>query len=388
MNFPSSVPLSAPSKRSSYHARLVASVPVLSTLPEAMDTRDIENSKSSFRRSQVRISSPLRQQVDEEGPMQKGDKKSNWVLGMGGLLSPPASPQDSLGGRSIMDRERPTTRRSATESGMWSSAPRRDFQPPGPRTSLKASGSAALKPIAPNSMWTNTVPAPSPPASDSIEPDLASNAPKFSRSKMKKSGVVMPAAAPRSNSSSSLRSRLSRNTSSASISSLASSSSSHSTLRHPGLAARSSQDRLSSLAESSRQQMQIDDGPFSLGQLTPPRPAFMRRNPSSSSVSSDASENSMTSMASMSSLTSASSGAVTSSLESCSPIQEEHQDSVHIRIAHDLHPSCTKSDGDAISQIGRDVKPRKGGLFKRLSRALRMEKRVIASDDSARRGSL
>lgn len=392
MNFPSSVPLSAPSKRSSYHSRLVASAPVLSVLPERTDLSSPEL-KASFRRSQVRISSPLRQQVDEEGPMQKEEKKSNWVLGMGGLLSPPASPQDALGGRSIMDRERPMTRRAASESGTWSSTQRRDFSSlPGPKLSSASKvPPSGPKPIAPSGLWVNAVESLPAPSTGPIEPDLASSAPKFSRSKMKQAGVVMPTAAPRSNSSSSLRSRLSRNTSSTSISSLASSSSSHSaqTLRRPVITPKSSQDRLSTLAETSRRDMKLEDGLFSVGQLEPPRPAFMRRSPSSSSVSSDTSDHSINSMGSMSSLTSASSScAISSSLDSCFPIEEEAADNVIIRLPDDVNPSCTKSDGDALSQSDRVTKPKKGGLFKRLSRALKMEKNPTSSDDNTRRGSM
>lgn len=324
--------------------------------------------------------------------MQKQEKKSNWVVGMGGLLSPPASPQDALGARSVMDRERPTARRGASESGTWASAPRRDFSSlPGPKlSSTSVMAPSGPKAITPSGLWADAVAPPVPASTGPVEPDLASSAPKFSRSKMKQAGVVMPTAAPRSTSSSSLRSRLSRNSSSASISSLASSSSSHSTqtLRRPVLTPKSSQDRLYSLAETSRQEMQLEDGILSLGQLAPPRPAFMRRSPSSSSVSSDASDHSMTSMGSMTSLTSASSCAISSSLESCSPIEEESGDDVIIRLPDDAHPSCTKSDGDALSQSGRVDRPKKGGLFKRLSRALRMEKSSGSSEDGSRRGSM
>lgn len=389
MNFPSSVPLSASSKRSSYHARLVASAPSLSALPETAEISTFDNTKQSFRRSQVRISSPLRQQVDESGPVAKTQKKGGWVMGAGGLLSPPPSPQDAIVTRSIIDRDRPTTRKSITEAGLWSSAPRRDFQPPGSRPS-SSGPSAATPPIATvrlSGLWADTVPAPSPPSTESSEPDLASNAPKFSRSAMKRSGIVMPAAAPRSNSSYSLRSRLSRNSSSASISSLASDSSTQSshTLRRPVLTPKNSQDRLSTLAETSRQELQVDNGLLSAGLLAPPRPAFMRRSPSSSSVSSNGSDQSFSSMTS---LTSASS-AITSSLESCSPIQEEANDHVQVE-SHDtiLTPSCTKSDGDALSQLDGRPKVKKGGLFKRFSRVLKMEKKVTPGDDSSRRGSM
>lgn len=53
-------------------------------------------------------------------------------------------------------------------------------------------------------------------------------------------------------------------------------------------------------------------------------------------------------------------------------------------------PICTKSDADASSQnsSSADKKPKKGGLFKRLSRALKMEKKVTLGDEQTRRGSL
>lgn len=383
MNFPSSVPLSAPSKRPSYHARLVASAPSLSALPETTELQVFANSKQSFRRSQVRISSPLRQQVDEEGLSKKDGEKANWVVGASGLLSPPTSPKDTQSSRSVMERQRPTARRAATESGLWSSTTRRELKESSPESlkTLSSPSSPAIRPTRISGMWADTVPAPASPPNERTEPDLAGSAPKFSRSRMKKAGVVMPTAAPRSNSSSSLRSRLSRAPSSTSISSVASSSSAQSiqTLRRPDLTPKNSQDRLSTLAETSRRELQLRDGTFSSGQLAPPRPAFMRRSPSASSVSSDSS---IASLASMTSLTSASS-APTSSLESC---QEETCDAVDVGIAHDLPPICTKSDGDATSQFGVESKPKRGGLFKRFSRALRMDKKDVL--DSDRRGSM
>jgi hypothetical protein len=166
---------------------------------------------------------------------------------------------------------------------------------------------------------------------------------------------------------------------------MASSSSSTSiqTLRRPTLTPKSSQDRLSTLAETSKREMRVDEhGSMVFTSLAPPRPAFMQRSSSSSSVSSDGSGYSI---GSMTSLTSGSS-AITSSLGSCGQIQEE-EDRVQVRTPS-LHqsPICTKSDGDAMSQISGEKKIKKGGLFKRFSRALKLDKSSTTSDD--RRGSL
>ena len=390
MNFPSSVPLSSSTpKRPSYHARLVASAPTLSVLPESTELGTFDSRRHSFRQSQVRVSSPLCRQVDEE-PVKS--KQPNWAIGPNGLLSPPSSP-DKAFTTSIVNRERPTARKSLTESGLWSSAPRRDFQRP--TSLLSKSSSSSLNSNQPPSttkassrssgLWTDSIPLPQP-SSTEPTPDLASSAPKFSRSAMRKSGVVMPASAPRTNSSSSIRSRLSRTPSSTSISSLASSSSSHSlqTLRRPTITPKNSQDRLSTLTETSMRETRVDEhGMMAFGSLAPPRPSFMSRSNSSSSVSSTGSGQSISSMGS---LTSASSACM-SSLDSCSPIQEEDH-SIQIRVQDNRLPiTCTKSDADAASQSSADKKPKKGGLFKRLSRAFKKEKEVPAGQDANRRGS-
>jgi len=134
-------------------------------------------------------------------------------------------------------------------------------------------------------------------------------------------------------------------------------------------------------------EMQVDEhGVMAFGSLAPPRPSFMKRSGSSSSIESDASGRSISSMGS---LTSASSACI-SSLDSCGPIPEE-VDRVQIHLDENHHPpSCTKSDADATSQISSSAeqKPKKGGLFKRLSRALKMEKKVTLGNDQTRRGSL
>jgi hypothetical protein len=400
MNFPSSVPLSSNPKRPSYHARLVASAPSLSALPETSELNTFDSRRQSFRKSQVRISSPLCRQVDEEPVVKKEDKEQkrpNWIIGPDGLFSPPASPEDSPVDRKFTNREQPSIRPRPV-SGLWHSAPRQHAHAPAPRpismlaststSSLRSSNSQPTAAARLSGLWTDSVPIPAPSASEPT-PDFAANAPKFSRSSMRKSGVIMPAAAPRSQSSTSLRSRLTRNPSSTSLASLASSSSSKSlqTLRRPTITPKNSQDRLSALAETSMREMQVDEhGVMVFGSLAPPRPSFMKRSGSSSSIESDASGRSMSSMGS---LTSASSACM-SSLDSCGPIPEE-VDRVQIHLDDNHHPpSCTKSDADATSQISSSAekKPKKGGLFKRLSRALKMEKKVTLGNDQTRRGSL
>jgi hypothetical protein len=396
MNFPSSVPLSSNPKRPSYHARLVASAPTLSVLPESSELNTFDSRRQSFRKSQVRISSPLCRQVDEEPVVQKEQKeqtKPNWIIGANGLFSPPASPEDSPIENTFVNQQRPPSRGPRPVRGLWHSAPRQHAPRPTSllsnmsTSSLRSSNSQPTAAARLSGLWTDSIPIPPPPASEPL-PDFATNAPKFSRSSMRKSGIVMPASAPRSNSSQSLRSRLTRNTSSSSLASLASSSSSHSlqTLRRPTITPKNSQDRLSTLAETSKREMKVDEhGVMAFGSLAPPRPSFMKRTNSTSSIESDASGRSISSMGS---LTSASSACM-SSLDSCGPIQEE-DDKVQIRSEDHLSPICTKSDADAASQSSGSAakKPKKGGLFKRLSRALGMEKKVTLGNEQTRRGSL
>jgi hypothetical protein len=389
MNFPSSVPIQSTSKRPTYHARLIASAPSLSHIPVSPDINNLDIQRQSFRKSQVRVSSPLCHQVDEDPISEKAVKKPSWIVGPNGLLSPPASPDESCV-TTMFNRQRPMSRSSWADSPS-ASVPRQDLPRP---ASLASTASSSLRPgpnrptmpTRPSGLWTDSIPIPAP-QPDAITPNLASDAPKFSRSSMRKSGIVMPASAPRSNSSSSLRSRLTRNPSNNSLSSLTPSSSSQSlqTLRRPTLTPKSSQDRLSTLMATTQRDAGVDEhGIMALDSLAPPRPSFMKRSNSSSSVSSDASGRSMSSMTS---LTSASSACM-SSLDSCNPIQEE-DDKIHIHLP-DLHlpPTCTKSDADAASQSSAEKKPKRGGLFKRLSRALKMEKKVTIGDESVRRGSL
>jgi len=393
MNFPSSVPSSSNPKRPSYHARLVASAPSLSVLPETTELSTFDSRRQSFRKSQVRISSPLCRQVDEEPVLRKEAKRPNWIIGANGLLSPPASPEDSAADHTFVNHERSSIPPRPV-SGRWHSAPRQHAPRPSTMlasmstTSLRSSNSQPSATARLSGLWTDSIPITQPRDSEPT-PDFAANAPKFSRSSMRKSGIVMPAAAPRSNSSTSLRSRLTLNPSSTSLVSLASSNSSQSlsTLRRPSITPKNSQDRLSALAETSRREMRVDEhGIMEFGSLAPPRPSFMKRTNSSSSVSSDASGQSISSMGSLTSATSA----CMSSLDSCGPIQEE--DHTFQSRSDDKHnpPICTKSDADAASQNSgsADQKPKKGGLFKRLSRALKMEKKVTLGNEQIRRGSM
>ncbi|WVQ75910.1 hypothetical protein IAR50_005545 [Cryptococcus sp. DSM 104548] len=447
MSFPGSVNAasSASPRRQSYHARLLSTPSELGSL--ALDTtastlRAGSVSRSPYRNSTVRISSPLRQQVDDEdetsseGFGSSEGRKSTMMraasfVGVGGLLSPPHSPegdQKVLPG-SVMDRERPTTRRGASDSGPWSSRNHRDFSS-APQsalglTGLKSPPTSPQKPAASrrasanatSGLWADTTPKPPPPARASTVPQpnfVDSTAPKFSRSALKKSGVVMPvsASAKRSSSSLSLRGNMfsSPNGSSSSLAS-SSSNGSDKTVRRPSqsrnpsfsrLSHFSSQDRLSSLAETSMQELS-DDGQELPPSLLLPRPAFMRRVSSASSIGSNDSS------ASMGSMTSGSS-AHTSSLESCEPIREEMEPDVRIRQAredgmpeqeHELEHehehevmgmgmgmSCTKSDSDASVDSGsikytKAGKKSGGGLFKRLSKVFKKNDKV----DTGRRES-
>lgn len=400
MNFPSSVPFSAStsSRRPSYHTRLLSTLPPLpsgdwsafdvSAMPSFYDPPPVIHSSSSFRHSLVRTPSPLRSQVDEEEQHRPKIQKATSTIGSGGLLSPPSSPENWTGRSSVIDRQRPTKPGNAAEAGLRASSPHRNFSasgaalgflsPPGSPTLLStdkrkpSTENLPRAPSAPTGLWADAVPPrpnPSVPQAPSDVVELADkNAPVFSRSGLKKSGVVMPVAASRTNSSSSLRtvsSRSSLRSPSSSSTSLASSSSTQSTktVRRQN----SSQDRLASFATTTQRELQLnDEGLLALSALSPPRPAFMR-NTSSSSLSSDASGRSM------GSLTSATS-AVTSNLDSCDPIVEEDTE---------VQISCTRSDGDADGSVESSSmksgiskeKKKGGGLFKRFSQALKLEKK-------------
>ncbi|TYJ56019.1 hypothetical protein B9479_003261 [Cryptococcus floricola] len=431
MSFPGSVNAQSPAspRRQSYHARLLSMPSELGSLP--LDTsistlRQGSVSRSSYRNSMVRISSPLRQQVDDEdevssqGSGSSEGRRSTMMraasfVGVGGLLSPPHSPEgdEKILAGSVMDRERPTTRRNANDSGPWSSRGHRDFSS-APQsalglTGLKSPPNSPQKPTASrrasanttSGLWADSIPQPPTPvrAATVPQPDFVdSTAPKFSRSALKKSGVVMPVSAKRSSSSLSFSGNLfsSPNGSSSSLAS-SSSNGSDKTVRRPSQARTPSfsrlshfpsQDRLESLAETSMHELNGEGSGVSPSLLLP-RPAFMRRV---SSVSSISSNDSFTSMGSMTS----GSSEHTSSLDSCEPITEETEPDVHIRQAREdemqeqemMGMSCTKSDGDASVDSGsmKYVKTGKkggGGLFKRLSKVFKKSDKV----DTGRRES-
>jgi hypothetical protein len=162
---------------------------------------------------------------------------------------------------------------------------------------------------------------------------------------------------------------------------------------------------LSSLAETSRKELQLnEEGLLALDSLSPPRPAFMRQRSNSS-------------LSSLSSLTSAASSAQASSLDSCDPIVELDERAV-ASMGHQadmveeldtvdelgaLVISCTKSDADADGSVesssmksgfggkggrGGSEAKKKGGLFKRLTKALKLEKKNVPGNESGRRGSM
>lgn len=423
MNFPQSASVTPSSKRPSYHARLLATLPAAleesaidNTAPtslEASSTRpEMVRSSSSFRTSVCKISSPLRQEVDDAQPIvsvlpSPKMRKAASVIGIGGLLSPPLSPNDQLNSGSsgsIMDRPRPMKRSEMTEGGFWSSGQHRVFSTKGasplspPSSPLASSADGHKRAATPvrsaTGLWANVnspspqalpqaVSAPLAPPPHLELPSADKAAPKFSRAALKKSGVVMPTAAPRTNSSSSLRSgsRTSLNSPSATSLSSAHSGASHSTLRRPPA------DRLVSLAETSRRELQLnEEGLLALGSLSPPRPAFMRRMPSDSSFTSESSMDSLTSAAS-------SSNTKGESVE-LGEIQEleEHGRDVEVQI------SCTKSDGDVDgSQESGSIKSghaggaaakRKGGMFKRLTKAIGLEKKTMPGNEAGRRPSM
>ncbi|WRT64626.1 uncharacterized protein IL334_001559 [Kwoniella shivajii] len=422
MSFPGSVNIStSPAKRQSYHSRLLVTPNDFS--PSPLDTtRPPMNPRHSYHRhSMVKISSPLRCQLDEEeemmdevGSRKPPIRKASSFIGIGGLLSPPQSPEKQGKNLSVMDRERPNKSKGNLDGATWSSRGHRDFTPSNGGLGLTARplsppqspndkrtsnhGTPPPRPSpsrTPSGLWADTVtmttPAQSSPLSPgSDQPEFTDpTAPKFSRSGLRKSGVVMPVAAKRTGSSNSLRTKASsgslmggglgsNNSSSSSINSWSD--------RNMRRSSSFAQDRLSSLAENSKRELQLnEEGLLALSSLSPPKPAFMmRRSPSASSVASNESDSSMASMTSGSS-------AQTCSLESCEPILEE--DNVEILGQERDIISCTKSDGDADGSVGdRDSvkgnmgKKGKGGMFKRLAKALKLEKK--SDRDSLRRGSM
>ncbi|KAK4684024.1 hypothetical protein P7C73_g6182, partial [Tremellales sp. Uapishka_1] len=311
--------------------------------PDFYPNRPPLSQSSSYRASRVRVSSPLRLQLDDDARPKSSRATSTSFMG---YLSPPDSP---VAGSSVMARERPNKGRSITDSGLWSSSQHRDFPSPPSSPSMDTRRSG---------LWGESTP-PSPKAD---VPNLVlpeSSAPKFSRSALKKSSVIMPVAAPK------LKSR----GSSASLSSIASSSSSRSTIRSSTLPRDASQDRLSTLAETSRAELGRDGGLLA-SNLPLPRPAFMRKNSNSSSTSSTPSLRSNDSVTSLSSLQSF--------------VEEDAVEEEPLQI------SCTKSDGDAEGSVesssvksGAGKASKRGGLFRRFTKVLKLDKK---SQD--RRGSL
>ncbi|WVR04741.1 hypothetical protein IAU60_001752 [Kwoniella sp. DSM 27419] len=437
MSFPGSVPMPSPSssRRQSYHARLLSAT----SSPSGPDSdfspangksgRPGMDHRSSYRNSMVRVSSPLRQQVDDDDSDRSDSgsiksrqlppiRKAASLIGVGGLLSPPQSP-DCLG-----KKERPVLPRSWTENGNspWPSKTPRDAassmgrnpQPSLPlsppqspadrRASLQGSPSVSRRPS--GGLWADAVPTGQPQQSCLLSPNAPTedglglselSAPKFSRSALKKSGVVMPVAAKRQSLSTSLRSRGSMSSLLSPSASSSSSSVNSYSWSHPKRSASQAQDRLASLAETSKRELQLnEDGLLALGALSPPRPAFLVRR--SSSASSLASNDSFSSMGSLTSGTSAQ----TSSLDSCEPIAEEVDGAcaevqvLGSGVRDTEFISCTRSDADADGSVGdRDSVKRgktgkkgKGGMFSRLAKVLKLEKRPAPGHENGRRGSL
>ncbi|ORY21292.1 hypothetical protein BCR39DRAFT_65544 [Naematelia encephala] len=419
MNFPSSVPYPSPSpassmpRRASYHTRLL--MPDSATWSDFDPRPTLKHSSTSYRTSMVRISSPLRQQVDEEPRPRM--RKAHSMIGFGGLLSPPQSPQEDRQG--VMDRERPNKPRIATEAGLWASSQHRRFpaisstlgllSPPSspPTTTTTTTGRPGLSVLGggsssrtssagssrtPSGLWADAIP--SSPSPLSPPPDIPiislppSSAPKFSRAGLKKSGIILPASAPKTKtSSSSLRpsrnSFLSPTTTSSRTSSISPSGSTTSLTSDSN--STHTVHRLESLAETSRRELQLnDEGLLALSSLAPPRPAFMRRQPSNSSISSEASVGSMTSGSSAPSTT------AIAEQETDGDGEGEGEDEV-------VQISCTRSDGDADGSVeSSSVKSGKGfgkakkggGLFKRLGKAIGLEKKTVPGQDAGRRGSV
>lgn len=475
MSFPNSVASpSSTSRRQSYHERILAAQ-AFGTDERQLDGLAISGMSASssaqagrsqsFRHSQVKVSSPLRMQVGEdesdgssgtEGAM----RRMQSYMGLGGLLSPPLSPTDKH--VSVMDRQRPTRPRDVSEGAPWSARSHREFRKPSgkstgllspPDSPVLAPGTGAgdgagsrSPPPPPSGLWADCKPATSSPLSPlALGPPVdllgGANPKKFSRSGLKKSGVVMPVAAPRAPSSSSLSTlgslSLSKRASQSSLFSASNSSlvslASTSGVGTGGDRSRtmprkqmstpsfrgsslSSQDRLSSLAETSRRELQVDE--HGVLALEPPRPSFMgmRRQQSNSSLDSTSSAQSMCSLTSGTSAPSSPAASDAGSDDYTRggqyfgrPMTAEPGLQVHELaeipetnevLAFDHVISCTKSDGDADgSSEGGSVKSgatgssakrekKAGGLFKRFSKALKLEKKTVAGQENNMRPSV
>ncbi|KAL7419314.1 hypothetical protein Q5752_006152 [Cryptotrichosporon argae] len=370
MEYGAAMPLSRPR---TYHARLAIEpvrpsfspvLPNASASSAVLDAPFLDftpaprpapvRASTSYRHSMVRISSPLRQEVggapDEYArpDRPKFARAATSIYGLGGLLTPPQSPQSALKPVPGLGATPPADKRKSASppplvrppaKGRAASEP--DTEPRGLGISSATATAEKRKTItrSPSSpgLWADAAAAAPPVAASTKRASIAgeapsgfeanASAPKFSRSALRKSGVVMPVAAPRQPSASSslapaLRKRASQPTLSAlsSQSSLSLSSTSSDTSASPAPLPsfkRSSSsfslpfrraDRAAMPSHTSLPSLfSLSEGEPGAGpDLAPPRPAFLR-SPSQSSLSSTASSQSIASATSATSLTSVSS---------------------------------------------------------------------------------
>ncbi|WVN89329.1 uncharacterized protein L203_104551 [Cryptococcus depauperatus CBS 7841] len=403
MSFPGIVDAPvAMSRRQSYHARLLAPSPENGALP--LDTSSTSrsgavSSRSSYRNSVVRVSSPLRRQVDgedeesssEEEGQQKVSQKAASFIGVGGLLSPPSSPekQNKTLSTSATQRGKPCKRQCSMDSQTWSPKSRQ-LSHDSPISPIKIAPTRRASVRNPG-LWADSITLPASVKTASVpELDIADpSAPKFSRSRLKKSSVVMPLSA-KTSSSSSIKSRISLFSSpDGSFSSLTSSCSGTDVACRPSQRSQTSrpmslpsQDRLAALTESRRLESHSQVG-LETSELTPPCPSFMQRVDSAASVVSHDSNTSMESMTSGSSMQA-------SSLDSCEPITEEPVQIREVSAASLGEPeraagiegiSGTKPGGD-VSVDGGSVnhvksgKKRGRGILQRIVKALKLDRKT------------
>lgn len=358
------------------------------------------NSSSSSTMT-VRRSSPLRQEVTEQS-----------VTADHGLPSPPASPDQTqakgLSTQKSIDsfgKRKATALLSPPNSPPMKPASLKQSPSNSSLSSIASSNGPSKRPAAARrtsgGLWGAELPPPATPANDqgvmingqSMNELFADKAtPTFSRAALKKSGVTLPTAAPagrprpQSQHTPSLpvkTSRWSLSSNTGGLSSLSKTLAKKNSLPSFG-------DRLASLdmanqnAEFGQLQptrrsvsqtfsVSASSSTNSLGQIEPPRPAFMRRSGSNSSLSSSASD---------------------SSFSSChTSIPEEDEEAAASNPAPEIR--CTVSEGDAdgsvesTSTIAGSSAPRKKkgmGLGRRLMKALGMGKKEMRELE-ARRGS-
>ena len=397
MTFPASVPLPPPStvKRPSYHARLLTTLPALPSesewSPSSAESSDFSPYSRSFassstsistsrstRHSMVKTSSPLRMEVedDEEIMVEQRDmnrwKRASNMMGFGGLLSPPPSPKEEVS-NPIVEKSRPI--RPKTDPNVHSSTTGR------PLSTSTASGRPCVirKSASASSLWSDSLKPPPPeqppmPVNAPTAPE--NNAPSFSRSGLKKSGVVMPVAAPRLKTSTSLT-NLALGTKASRRPSLSSSNSS------PLLHGKA--DRLAPLAETSRQEFQLnEEGLRALAALPAPQPAFMRtgRHSANSSLTSLSSMGSPRSISPASSIHEEDEPAELVDVALPAPVADT---AIILGLSSDQQDNlmlCTKSDGDAEGSVdststksgksgGKNERKNGGGLFRRFTRVLK-----------------